>query len=444
MFVRRFRDESGAILMLALAILVALLLLAVSSSFLTRSDQLMTRRRGESEHSFFLADAGLRWARSRLRGGDASLYFDDTATLDGVTLSFPDGTATVDVGARDAAGFRAVTSRGNVEGSTRTVEGVVQHFSLDPGGPEDCFTRTDTNADGLCDGRFGIVGERSLRLAGESLVDSYAADHAPYDSTTAQSHGHLVTNDSVRFEGSATVHGALFEGRLGADGRPSPSEGIRPLPTLHLPPLPSFDSVCSGHTNPSLVDCSSPFGTLTTILAGSPPSETLTIGSGQTVCMPPGEYCFRRIEVKTGGTLRLVDYPPALGTLTEEVVWHLAGSSSDPALDVSGRLEYGTGVRPNLLRVRARGDMEIVGWSGAEVFGVFYAPRSVIRMNTNDTGHVMNLFGAMAARKVDLGWRRVRLHVDETARFGPFCSDGADPDCEPAFVIRRAWRENGA
>lgn len=430
-------------MMLAMAVLLALLFLAAAASVFTRGEQRLAVNLRDATQALFIAEAGVEWMLNRARGDDPALYFDSWTSLPPASLPFGGGTFTVEASTRDSSGRRLVTSSGDYRGTARSVTATLRRFSLDPSSPMDCFLPGDADGDGVCDSKLGIFSNQSVSIYGGSQVDSYHGGVTGYTTSAAKAHGNVATNGDLTLLGSGTViRGAAYVGRSLSAGSNTISQPKAVLPTALLPPLPAFGQVCSGHSNPALVDCNPPYGTVTAVLAGSPPDQTLTISGGQTICMLPGTYCFRRIEVRSGGTLRFVDAPVAAGRLSSLITIQLDNPGSGKALEVEGRLEYGIGVQPSLLKVFSRGDVEIDGWSGASVYGLFYAPSSVVRLNVNSMGHTMSFFGALAAEKVGLDAGPVQVHVDEDASFGDFCADGSNPTCRPAFVIRDEWREN--
>lgn len=436
-------DEKGAIMMLAMAVMLALLFLAAASSTFSRGEQRITVNLRDATRALFIAEAGIEWVHNRARGDDVALYFDPSASRLPTIRPFGEGAFTVQVSSRDSSGRRLVTSLGNYLGTARSISATLRQFFLDSLGSGDCFLPGDADGDGVCDSKLGIASNQSVSLYGGSQVDSYHGGVAGYTTSSAKAHGNVATNGDLILLGAGTlIQGGIYVGRSLASGTNTVAQPKVNLPTVFLPPLPAFADVCGGHSNRSLVDCNPPFGTVTTVLAGSPPDQTLTISSGQTICMPPGAYCFRQIVVRPGGTLRFIDNPPSRGTLSDPVTVQLEGPASGNALDIEGRVEYGAGARPNLMKVFARGDIEIDGWSGASIYGLFYAPRSNIKLNANSSSNVTSFFGALAADKIELDSGPVRIHVDEDAQFGDFCGDGANPTCKPAFVIRDEWREN--
>jgi hypothetical protein len=433
------KKEAGAILIFALGALLALVAAAAAAAWFAQGSLRLAATRRASLQAFYLAEAGLSRAEYLLRGGDPQLYFDSARAASGLSYTLGGGTVSVDIGPRGADGARSVRSVGIATGAVREVAARLRRFGLDPGDSVDCLRPGDSDGDGRCDGRPGIVAAADVSIVGGSLVDSYRGDSEDYSFSAARDRGHLAANGRVTLAGAGTrIRGWVATGE-GVDLESNTIEGsVESLPPLLLPPLPPPSAVCSQHPNPALVDCAPPFGTVTATLAGSPPDETLTVRSGQTICMPAGEYCFRRIVVELGGTLRIVD-DPASGLSTRPTTIHLGGES--PAFEILGRLEFGRGMRPNLLRVFARGDVEVRGGSGTPLFGLFYAPGADVRLNTSGGGEVLEVFGAVYARNVLFGSSPVRFHVDEDARFGPFCLDGADPRCAPAFLLREEWEE---
>ncbi|MGH7860394.1 MAG: hypothetical protein ACREQY_23950, partial [Candidatus Binatia bacterium] len=272
-----------------------------------------------------------------------------------------------------------------------------------------------------------------------STIDSFRGESTTYGAGTAKGHGNVASNGDLTLEGSGTVvRGGVYVGRNLAAGTNTLEQARVTAPTIHLPPLPSFAAVCSGNSNPALVDCNPPFGTVTAVLAGSPPTQTVTIGNGQVICMPPGIYCFQQIVVQSGGRLRILE--PVTGISAATVI-HLGSPAGAPALKAQGRIEHGAPMRPNLLRVFSRGDVEILGWSGAQLHGLFYLPRSAARLNINTGGNRMDFHGALYADQVTLGGGPVDFHVDEDASFDDFCATPSDPTCKPAFVVRDEWIE---
>lgn len=435
-------NQRGAVMMLALGVMAALLLIAAASSLFTRGDLRLTVNLRDATRAIFLAEAGIEWAHNQLRGADPALYFTPTSTLAGASQSLGGGAFTVDVGARDGAGRRSVSATGSYDGTARSIAATLRRLSLDPVDGSDCVRPGDADGDSVCDAKLGIVSNKSISVRGGSLFDSFHGDTVAYGAGSAKEHGNIATNGDLTLNGSGTVvRGTPYVGRTLAAGTNSVTRAKVLLPTVYLPPLPDYGEVCESHTNRALVDCNPPFGAVTTILAGSPPEQTMTVAGGQTICMLAGsEYCFRQIVVQSGGTLRFVD-DPATGQSTLLTVIHLGTPSSGAAFQVSGRLEYGAEMKPNLLKVFTRGDVDIGGWSGAQVFGLFYAPRSAARLNSSG-GQTADIYGAVFADQVGLGGGPVRFHADEDARFDNFCVDGTDPVCRPALVIREAWAES--
>ena len=436
-------DERGAVMMLAMAVMLALLFLAAASSIFARGEQRLVGNLRDATRALFIGEAGIEWARNRARGADAPHYFDSTAKLPPTSQPFGGGAFTVAVSPRDSSGRRLVTSSGSYLGTVRSLSATLRHFSIDPLSPADCFLPGDADADGICDSQFAIVSNQSVSIADGFRLDSYHSGVGSYGVSPARAHGNFATNGNLTLFGSgSSIQGGVYVGRSLSAGSNTIAQPKVVLPTVFLPPLPAFADVCSGHMNPALVDCNPPFGTVTTVLAGSPPDETFTVSSGQTICMTPGIYCFRQVVVKAGGTLRFIDSPPSSGSLSQAVTVQVVGPGNGPAFLVQGRLDYGVGARPNLLKIFSRGDVEIEGWSSASVYGVIYAPRSDVRLNANSEGNVMSFFGLVAADDVRLNDGPVRFHADEDGRFGDFCPDGTNPTCKPAFVIRDEWREN--
>ena len=436
-------NDRGAILLFTLGVMVALLLIGAASSLFTRSERRLSANVRDSTEAFYLAEAGVEWAHARLRGADPTLYFDSAATLSGSPVAFGGGSYEVSVGARDASGRRVVTSAGVAGGIERSVTVGFRRFGLDPAGTIDCFGPGDADGDGTCDGRPGILSNADITLPAGSRLDSYDGDAGGYVAGADSPYGSVATNGTLTLAGTSTVlRGDVFVGH-GFDPGLSAHEGaVHRRPPFFLPPLPDHASVCTGITNKVLVDCDSLYPAPETVIAGAPPEETLTVGPGQTICMPAGDYCFRRIHVKSGGVLRIVD-DPGTGVSSVRTTLRL-GTPLDggSALIVRGRLEYGTDMRPNLLRVFSHGDIDVSGWSGGRLFALFYAPRSSILLNTNGVGTALDVFGLAAADQVAFGSGPVRFHVDEDGRYGDFCADDTDPTCKPALVVRERWSED--
>lgn len=434
--------ESGAIMVLAMGVLLALLLLATASSVLTRSGQRLSANLRAASRALYVAEAGEAWVENQLRGGDASLYLNAAATSS-VTQPLGGGSFTTTVGARDAAGRRSVSVTGSFLGSSRSTSSTVRRIGLDSSGTSDCLVPGDADGDTVCDTKLGLMAHRSLTIPAASVFDSFSSVAGPYAPASAKAHGNVATDSDLALDGSGTlIHGTAFVGGALGAATGSIDRGKIKIPPLLAPPLPAFDAVCGSSPNPTLVDCNPPTGTATPILAGAPPNQSLTVWSGQIICMLPGTYCFRHVTIQAGGTLRLVDTPTSGATLSQPVTLQLDGSDGTPALLVSGQIAYGAGVKPSLVRVFARGAVEIDGWTGASVFGLFYAPVSTVLFDPSPSTAAMSIYGAVVADRVAFGTAPIAFHVDENAAFGDFCPDTTNPTCKPAFVIRDEWREN--
>ena len=350
----RLQREGGFILITLYLLL--LLFLAYGSVLITRSFAEIrgAERFQASTQAFYLAEAGVDFAITRLR--------DDPNWRPGGPVAAATGSYTVttrliedDLG----GGLRRFTSTGTVTQGA----GILATDSVQ------VILRTTPNP--LF--RYAAFAERKMKMKGFSVTDSYDSSKGAYGGTNVGCDGDIGTNSTVKKKvqlgGHTTVHG---NAEVGPGGDPSKVIDLKKGATITgtqsaaKKPYPSDPVAIPGNLKNG---------------------GTLKISKHETKTLPGGIYWYNNIEITGNG--QLIFSGPAIVYVSDKV--KVSGNGIGAAGDLPPNLIIYVGGED-------QDDDDKVQLSGdAQLYAGIYAPRARVKIN----GHA-NLYGSIVGRDVKI------------------------------------------
>jgi hypothetical protein len=298
---------------------------------------------------------------------------------------FPLGTIPADPGGalRDTDGFLVVTSTGTFQGARRQIEITVHKVT----------------------GPFpdAIWSNSTIKLGGNSVVDTFDSSVGPYDPAAAGSDAGVFANGDITLGGTSLINGDATSGGTVSSGHttgtvtqnaPAETQPILACPASYTASLPSGSGITYNPANGQL---------------------KLSSGANLVLGTPPASYYFSEISMSGNATI-------TVNTGGNHLDIYISGK-----VDMSSGGIVNTAALPTSLTLSACGggtaDWKVSG-SGSAYYAL-YAPNRDVTL----TG-ITDLYGAIVAGSfTNTGGSAV--HYDEAL--------GGPPD--PPSVIAGSWGE---
>jgi hypothetical protein len=247
----------------------------------------------------------------------------------------------------------------------------------------------------------GVVGLDSLGASGTNTIDSYNSANGPYGGANKGSNASVFSNGSLTLGSSqvgGTVRSATGNVVLGGGGLITgdvrAGTTITNGGTIQGTKTPNSPSQT---INPSPVAACSPY-TPATAFGGytsySAATGDLVIGSGKTVTLAAGTYCFRNVTLTGGGTLN------AGGAVTV-VVNGVLSTSGGASLNTAGKIPANLQIRSSFTGANG------VSLNGGSAYATVFAPRTNAIL-----GGGAQLYGAVLGKTLSLSGVGGAIHYD--------------------------------
>jgi len=247
----------------------------------------------------------------------------------------------------------------------------------------------------------GVVGLDSLGFSGSNLIDSYDSANGPYGGANQGAKASVFSNGSATL-GSSTIKGdvrsALSNVVLGGGGLITGNvragttitnggtiQGTKtpnsPSPTLN----PGAVAVCSPYTPATA------FGGYTSYSAAT---GDLVIGSGKTVTLAAGTYCFHNVTLTGTATLNVGGAVTVVlnGTLT---------TSGGAGMNTAGKIPANLQIKSSYTGAAG------LSFNGGSVYATVFAPRTSVSL-----GGGAQLFGAVLGKSLTFSGLGGAIHYD--------------------------------
>ena len=348
-------SQRGMILISFYLLLVAALVLCAGLVAHAVAEIRGAQRSQASMQALYLAEAGVDWAISQLRGN---------LNWAGGGQSGSTGTYGVTVAGLGSSRYR-LTVQGTADqgvAASRSIEAIVE-----------------VNPDPLF--RYAMFGGNSVSLIGNVFTDSYNSSQGPYNPTTAGMEGDIGTNGTsagnVTLTGNTWVKGDAFVGA-----------GANPNSVITTTDNAQISGIRDDLDTPSPL-------TPVTVPGGLTNRGGLSIFGNNTVTLPGGSYWYSSISITGNGRLNFAGPATVYVSGSVNVGGNGIGTSSN---------------RPPNLLMYVQGAGTTVQFAGnAAFYGAVYAPQSAV--NVNGDGSFYGAIVGQTARGT--GSRRsVGIHYD--------------------------------
>lgn len=251
----------------------------------------------------------------------------------------------------------------------------------------------------------GVWGLNGVETRGDLMTDSYDSTVAPYDPANPRLHGDVCSNGEILVSGSALIKGDAGPGPfdiVDISGNGEVYGATSPAADYMNFPMPDLTDVSMTNNN-GVIGMTD--GGLDPFSRGGP--QDLYVGNGgDNLTLPPGEYYFTSIELRSQATI----------TVTGPTTIYVSGD-----FNAGGGTIANLTNNPHNLQIVSTG--ENVSLNGGTGFhGSVYAPSANISMLGNS-----QYFGKFVGETVEIGGNAM-IHVDESV---PFANR---PDSEPYLV----------
>ena len=334
----KYRDsESGAAMLVALAIMIMISLLGMSAVQMSSTDMAITENFQQDMRSFYLAEGGIEHAYGILR--DTSTWrtglIGQSAGGGSYGVVITDQTTEPALG--DTLVFVSVATRSGAKTSIEVKFAPTRPF------------------------RWAAFADDHMDLNGGTYTDSYDSDSGTYAATMLPTGGDVGSNGFVDISGDAEINGdagTASAGDLAIDGSAYVGGD-----TTTTAPMQVFDPVSQDDVDFAEANNTAPAG-LSGVYNFNAGNKSLRINPGNTMTMTGGLYYFSSMDlsgdlvIPAGETVRLyIDGDIQVQSLAK--------------INVTGK--------PAQLQIFSRGS-EIRINGGAEVRSVVYAPDTEIRL----------------------------------------------------------------
>ncbi|MGE0823577.1 MAG: hypothetical protein AB7G75_19015 [Candidatus Binatia bacterium] len=240
----------------------------------------------------------------------------------------------------------------------------------------------------------GIFGKLFVKTAGGSMVDSFDCKNGPYGGTNVGAEGNVRSNGNITLGGANSgIHGNATAGGIVDIG----NGAITGTTTNNAPPL----------TFPPVLPCGPPYSSGSNLHLPAGDSYNSATGelkgnSGATIVLANGTYCFSRMTLGAGTSIR-VNGP---------VTIYLTGKSDMSAGSVQNTTRLASNLR---LYSSGAGSSEEISLSGNSVaYMAVYAPTAGVQLTGGS-----DFFGAIIADSIQTTGG-TNLHYDKCLANTPF------------------------
>ena len=206
------KNKKGFLFPLVIIYTVIALIVGNGTLLLGSLERISSMKRLHREQAFYLAEAGINWARYQLKKNSSWVPNPNPTT---VSL----GTGTFQLSESVTGDTVIITSTGTVRGTTETTSMTVT---------KDCvFSK-------------GIFCSGGVTLDNNALVDSYDSRLGPYGGSNVGSEGDVVSNTQIIVNNNAVVQGDATGGSVsdpmdGVTGTVTQNASNRTLPPVVIP-----------------------------------------------------------------------------------------------------------------------------------------------------------------------------------------------------------------
>ena len=413
-------DERGSILLCGLMVVFVITLLGFALFDLGLVDHRLATGDRDKERAFYAAEAGLQRALLDLSDGDGT---NDFATVRANPASLAEFANKVF--SNTSYTVKAATAGLPANQVRLTATGCVP-VGVCPGGVVDQTVQAFAV---LLNGFPGPLLGNNINFAGGGLTDSFNSNNGAYVAATANSRGDILSNGTVRFDGTNLIKGSVRSttdtkadpdvyissttsingyvqsgGQIQNKGTGNVTGGIIPnAPTspVPMPPVPA---------------CGPPYSSD----AGIAPKDAYNPAAGELkaskdVTLANGTYCFKSIKLSGGADL-LVNGPVTIKVTGQVAMNGTVQNSTQKAINLQ------------LLSSFTGSNNGIVLSGGAQAYMAIYAPRTQISISGGG-----DLYGALAADDIQASGG-AKVHYDEALLINSVLQQGV-----PSYKLQ-SWK----
>jgi hypothetical protein len=330
-------NETGAAMLVALAIMIMISLLGMSAVQMSSTDMSITENFQQDARSFYLAEGGIEHAYGILR---------DTSTWRTGLIGQSAGGGTYDVYVTDETSDPAL-------GDTVVFVSVAMR-SMAKSSVEVKFAPTRPF-------RWAAFADDHMDLNGGTYTDSYDSDSGTYAATKLLTGGDVGSNGYVDISGDAEINGdagTASAGDLAIDGSAYVGGD-----TTTTAPMQVFDPVSEDDVDFARLNNTAPGG-LSGTFNFNAGNKSLRVNPGNTLTLADGIYYFSSMDISG-------DIVIPVGSTVKIYI--------DGDIQVQSLAKINVAGKPIQLQIYSRGS-EIRINGGAEMRSVVYAPDTEIRL----------------------------------------------------------------